>query len=143
MTPLAGCDVVGIARFGQTLERTPGLIDRVFTSREQADALRDGTRPGSDVHLARLAARFAAKEAARKALGDLRLPFHHTEVVTRHDGAPELWLGDRPSGLALSLSHDGGVAMAVVFGLGDPGLGDPRTDDPITATAGSTIKATT
>ena len=33
----------------------------------------------------RLAARFAAKEAARKALGDLQLGFRDTEVVTAED----------------------------------------------------------
>jgi hypothetical protein len=67
---------------------------------------------------ARLAARFAAKEATRKALGDLRLPFHAVEVRCADDGAPELYLHGRPAPLACSLSHDGGVAMAVVVGPG-------------------------
>jgi phosphopantetheine--protein transferase-like protein len=117
--PVAGCHVEGQARQGRSQPRHPRQRDRVFTAREQAAALRGDISEGSDVHVARLAARFAAKEAARKALGDLRLPFHDTEVVTHPDGAPELWLRGRPSGLALSLSHDGGIAMAVVFGLRD------------------------
>ena len=52
-----GIDVVDIARFGVTLDRTPALRARLFTAAEP-------TRP-----LASLAARFAAKEALAKALG--------------------------------------------------------------------------
>ena len=52
-----GIDVVDIARFGETLTRTPAMRDRLFTAAERE-------RP-----LASLAARFAAKEALAKALG--------------------------------------------------------------------------
>ena len=52
-----GIDVVDIARFMETLERTPGLRARLFTATESA-------KPPSS-----LAARFAAKEALAKALG--------------------------------------------------------------------------
>ena len=52
-----GIDVVDIARFGESLQRTPGLRERLFTDAERE-------RP-----LASLAARFAAKEALAKALG--------------------------------------------------------------------------
>lgn len=115
-----GCDVVDIARLSAAIDRRAGLLARVFTERELADARRGGVEAGSPTERARLAARFAAKEAARKALGDLRLPFHATEVRTTASGAPELWLHGAPSQLALSLSHDGGVAMAVVAGLRAP-----------------------
>jgi holo-[acyl-carrier protein] synthase len=111
-----GCDVVDVARLSAAIDRRDGLLQRVFTDREVADARRGGTPAGSPVERARLAARFAAKEATRKALGDLRLPFHAVEVRSARDGAPELWVRGAPSGLACSLSHDAGVAMAVVVG---------------------------
>lgn len=108
-----GCDLVDIARFADTLARRPGFLDRVFTTQERADATRDDA-PMATVH-ARLAARFAAKEATRKALGDLRLPFHAAEVRTAPDGAPHLYLHGEPAVASLSLSHDGGIAMAVIM----------------------------
>jgi holo-[acyl-carrier protein] synthase len=114
-TPRIGCDVVDVARLAGVLDRRPGLRARVFTDRELAGVRRGGVEAGSPVEVSRLAARWAAKEAARKALGDLRLPFHAVEVVTDPCGAPVLHLRGRPSSLSCSLSHDGGVAMAVVL----------------------------
>lgn len=99
------------------------MLARLFTQREIEDALRGGVDPQSPTVAARLAARFAAKEATRKALGDLRLPFHATEVRTGPDGAPRLYLHGAPACGAVTLSHDGGVAMAVVV---VPADGDPR-----------------
>lgn len=113
-----GCDVVDVQRLSDAIDRRPGFLQRVFTEREIADARRGGVHAGSPTERARLAARFAAKEAARKALGDLRLGFHATEVRTAPDGAPALYVDGAPSGLALSLSHDGGVAIALVAGPG-------------------------
>jgi holo-[acyl-carrier protein] synthase len=107
-----GIDVVDIARFGASLARTPGLADRLFTPLEQE-------RP-----LASLAARFAAKEAVAKALGapgDMR--WHDAEVVSEESGRPLLELRGtvlaRATDLGvasthLSLSHDAGIASAVV-----------------------------
>ena len=113
---VTGCDVVDVARLSAALDRRAGLLVRLFTEREIGDARRGGVTPGSKVERARLAARFAAKEAARKALGDLRLPFHAVEVRTAADGRPSLWLRGAPSTLSCSLSHDAGIAMAVVVG---------------------------
>ena len=115
-----GCDLVDIARFSAAIERRPALLTRLFTERERADARRGGAVAGSEVEHARLAARFAAKEATRKALGDLRLAFHAVEVRTAEDGAPTVYLHGEPADLACSLSHDGGLAMAVVVGSGGP-----------------------
>jgi holo-[acyl-carrier protein] synthase len=109
-----GCDVVDIARLSAVADRRPAFLERVFTAGELAEARRGGARPGSVTERARLAARFAAKEATRKALGDRRLGFRQVEVRSSETGAPSLWVRGRPSGLACSLSHDGGVAMAVV-----------------------------
>lgn len=108
-----GIDVVDVDRFARTLERTPGLGDRLFTPGERA-------RP-----IASLAARFAAKEALAKALGaPAGLHWQDAEVVSDADGRP--WLrvagtvAERISGLGvsnmhLSLSHDAGIASAVVI----------------------------
>lgn len=112
--PRIGCDVVDVARLAARLQRRPGLLARLFTEAEVADARRGGVAAGSATESARLAARFAAKEATRKALGDLRLRFHATEVRTAASGAPCLYLHGQPADASLSLSHDAGVAMAVV-----------------------------
>ncbi|MFP4635744.1 MAG: 4'-phosphopantetheinyl transferase superfamily protein [Nitriliruptoraceae bacterium] len=111
---VTGCDLVDIDRLAAAISRRPALAQRVFTDRELADARRGDPLP--EVVHARLAARFAAKEAARKAFDDLRLPFHAVEVRSNGSGAPQLLLHGEPCDLAVSLSHDGGVAMAVVVG---------------------------
>ena len=112
-----GCDIVDVQRLSDAIDRRPGFLERVFTEREREDARRGGVDAGSETERARLAARFAAKEATRKALGDLRLPFHATEVRTAADGAPQLYLHGEPAPLQVSLSHDAGVAMAFVVGV--------------------------
>jgi holo-[acyl-carrier protein] synthase len=126
-----GCDVVDVARLDTAFTRTPALLERVFTPRERRDVHRGGVAPGSATERRRLAARFAAKEAVRKATGDLRMGFHAVEVRSAPDGAPCLWVHGRPSPLALSLSHDAGVAMAVVVGARDAPTHDPASgSDP-------------
>jgi holo-[acyl-carrier protein] synthase len=107
-----GIDVVDIARFMETLERTAGLKDRLFTDAEAA-------KPPSS-----LAARFAAKEALAKALGaPAGMHWRDAEVTTDDDGRPWLEItgtvAARASQLGvqsmhLSLSHDAGIASAVV-----------------------------
>ena len=74
-----GIDVVDVERFMKTLERTPGLRDRVFTAAE-------AKKPPAS-----LAARFAAKEALAKALGaPAGMQWHDAEVLTDDTGRP--WL---------------------------------------------------
>jgi holo-[acyl-carrier protein] synthase len=107
-----GIDVVDVERFGQSLERTPGLSARLFTPAE-------ATRP-----LASLAARFAAKEALAKALGaPAGLAWQDAEVVSESSGRPVLQLRGSVRARAddlgvasvhVSLSHDAGIASAVV-----------------------------
>jgi len=115
-SPVVGCDVVDVARMRRLLSERPGARDRLFTATEQADVLRGGVDPDGDIAVERLAARFAAKEATRKALGGRGPSLTSIEVRTDVDGAPSVWLDGRPSGLACSLSHDAGIAMAVVVG---------------------------
>ena len=107
-----GIDVVDIERFIASLERTPGLRERLFTPEEARRS------PAS------LAARFAAKEALAKALGaPTGMAWHDAEVESEESGRPLLAM--RGSVLArandlgarsvhLSLSHDAGIASAVV-----------------------------
>lgn len=107
-----GIDVVDIERFGMSLTRTPGLSERLFTPAE-------ATRP-----LASLAARFAAKEALAKALGaPVGMHWHDAEVVSEDSGRPLLEIRGSVAARAaelgvahlhLSLSHDAGIASAVV-----------------------------
>ena len=108
-----GIDVVDVERFVKTLERTPGLRDRVFTETEA------GKPPAS------LAARFAAKEALAKALGaPAGMQWHDAEVRTDDTGRPWLEITGTVAAQAsqlgvqslhVSLSHDAGIASAVVI----------------------------
>ena len=111
-----GIDVVDVERFGQTLERTPGLRDRLFTADERELALNS------------LAARFAAKEALAKALGaPVGLQWHDATVHRGEDGRPHLQVAGTVAARAealgvhalhVSLSHDAGIASAVVVAEG-------------------------
>ena len=116
-----GIDVVDIARFGQALTRTPGMAVRLFTEGERS-------LPAHS-----LAARFAAKEALAKALGAPRgLLWTDAEIVTSPVGRPHLKVSGTvavaaaESGVTcwhLSLSHDAGIASAVVIAEGDKPTG--------------------
>ena len=107
-----GIDVVDVDRFMESLERTPGLKDRLFVGEE----LERG--PAS------LAARFAAKEALAKALGAPGdLAWHDAEVISEPSGQPLIILRGTVLARAaelgvesvhLSLSHDAGIASAMV-----------------------------
>jgi holo-[acyl-carrier protein] synthase len=107
-----GIDVVDVERFGETLDRTPALRERLFTKQE-------AERP-----LASLAARFAAKEALAKALG-APAGMHWTDAEVHSDDTGRPWLEVRGTVAAraadlgvrsthLSMSHDAGIASAVV-----------------------------
>jgi holo-[acyl-carrier protein] synthase len=107
-----GVDVVDIARFQASLERTPGLLERVFTESERT------------LSAASLAARFAAKEAVGKALGNPGdLSWQDAEVRSEPSGRPYLVVSGTVAARAkelgvarwhLSLSHDAGIASAMV-----------------------------
>jgi holo-[acyl-carrier protein] synthase len=111
-----GIDVVDVARFGQTLDRTPRLRERLFTDEER------------DLGLNSLAARFAAKEALAKALGaPVGLRWIDATVLRGADGRPHLQVRGTVQARAddlgvhdlhVSLSHDAGIASAVVIAEG-------------------------
>jgi holo-[acyl-carrier protein] synthase len=108
-----GVDVVDVGRLARALTRTPRLGQRLFTDAERALP-----------RVEQLAARFAAKEAVAKALGAPGgLRWRDAEVVNEPSGRPRLVLTGGVAAEAeaqgisrwhLSLSHDGGVATAVV-----------------------------
>ena len=81
-----GTDLVDLDRFRTVLGRTPRIVQRLFTEGEQAYAC--GRRDPTE----RLGARFAAKEAAMKALGVGlgEVDFRDVEVVRLESGAPVL-----------------------------------------------------
>ncbi|WP_353951068.1 holo-ACP synthase [Knoellia sp. S7-12] len=108
-----GIDVVDIARFAETLERTPRLLTRLFTESERGLPMRS------------LAARFAAKEALAKALGaPVGLAWTDATVVRDDTGRPSIEMTGTVAARAaelgvkhmhVSLSHDAGIASAVVI----------------------------
>jgi holo-[acyl-carrier protein] synthase len=107
-----GIDVVDVARFMATLERAPALRDRLFTAAER------------DLPPASLAARFAAKEAIAKALGAPgNLRWQDATVHRVLGGPPAVEVSGTVAARAaelgvarfhLSLSHDAGIASAMV-----------------------------
>ncbi|CAH2031445.1 holo-[acyl-carrier-protein] synthase [Trichlorobacter ammonificans] len=116
-----GVDTVEIARFQRFIdEGNQGLLDRLFSPAEQAYCAPRKQAAAS------YAARFAAKEALVKALGTgLRDGLSWTEIEVRSTaaGKPELHLSgcsrqifeERGATVVhLSLSHDGGNAVAMV-----------------------------
>jgi holo-[acyl-carrier protein] synthase len=120
-----GVDAVDPERLGRVLDRRPGLAARVFTAAER-DRARGAQR------LPRLSTRFAAKEAAWKALGVGlgEVGLRDVEVREGADRAPSLALHGRAAALAdqagvrrwhLSLTHTDRVAIAVVVAEGSTG----------------------
>ncbi|WP_423922206.1 holo-ACP synthase [Frigoribacterium sp. 2-23] len=117
-----GVDVVDLSRFEASLERTPALKARLFNAAETV------LRGGEPRPIPSLAARFAAKEALIKALGgSTGVRWHDVVVESDPEGAPSLVLSGGAEALAasrgvsrlhLSLSHDGGVAVAYVVAEG-------------------------
>jgi len=117
-----GTDIVDVDRFRTVLLRRPSVAERLFTVNERTYAHR-AVDPA-----ARLAARFAAKEAALKALGyglgGMRMA--DIEVVRADDGRPELVLHGAARSRAathgvgrwlVSLSHTDHLAQATVVAL--------------------------
>ncbi|GIG37172.1 holo-ACP synthase [Cellulomonas pakistanensis] len=112
-----GIDVVDVARFMATVERVPALRVRLFTPEER------------ELPPASLAARFAAKEAIAKSLGA-------PAGMSWQDATVRRVLGEQPvvevtgtvaaaagrlgvTRFHLSLSHDAGIASAMVVAESD------------------------
>jgi holo-[acyl-carrier protein] synthase len=117
-----GIDLVDIERIRNSVDRFGArFLNRVYTQAEQAYCLSKRNAAES------LAARFAAKEAAAKALGtgiSHGVTWLEIEVVRQHGGRPTLAFHGRARELALrlgaqnaqlSLTHTGALAMANVI----------------------------
>ena len=118
----AGIDLVSVEAVRESLG-THGrhYLDRVYTERE----VQDCTGPAG-VDPERLAARFAAKEAALKVLrpGDVGLSLSEIELRRSPEGwvdlelsgpAAEIAVATGLSDFSVSITHEGGFASAVVI----------------------------
>lgn len=120
-----GLDLIDLSRFEILYGGDdPALLDRCFTAQELADA-----GDGVD-RLARLAARFAAKEAVLKVIGGLKdgMALTDIEVSRLADGAPSVALTGMARtcaetlGIArihISLTHSAASAAAVAIAASD------------------------
>lgn len=122
-----GVDAIEIGRVRAALERTPSLLDRLFTERERGACI---TRCG-DLRYGGLAARFAAKEAIAKALGTgvQGFAFRDIEVLSDERGRPTVLLhgGAKAAaaaagigGVHVALSHSSDLAVANAVAESDP-----------------------
>ena len=104
-----GVDVVDVDRFRGVLQRSPRLTSRFFTERERADCAERSDPP---LHLAAI---FAAKEAVMKATGLVPAVAmcRRIEIRRRSGRAPVAIVDGRE--VAISISHDGPVAIAVAM----------------------------
>jgi holo-[acyl-carrier protein] synthase len=120
-----GFDLIDLAHFSiHYADEDPDLLARCFTERELSDI-----GPGAD-RLARLAGRFAVKEATFKALGGGEGISHlDIETVSREDGLPQVRLAGAAQRLAddrgvtnllVSISHSAASSGAVVIACAGP-----------------------
>jgi len=118
---LVGCDIHPVFNIVESIDVFgERYLARVFTPAERAAS---GEAPE------RLAARYAAKESVLKLLkipADVAVPWTDIEVGADPNGAPTVSLHGRAAEIAadlgvttieLTLSHDGGMAMAVAAAM--------------------------
>ena len=107
-----GVDLVDVTRFEEHVAKTPKLLERLFVAAEL------------DAPTKTIAGRFAAKEALIKALGGSDgVAWHEIEITKNLAGKPEIVTSGQTaktileagiSSLQLSISHDAGMAIAMV-----------------------------
>ncbi|MFZ5944426.1 MAG: holo-ACP synthase [Bacillota bacterium] len=114
-----GTDILEVARIKNAIQTRPRLAERIFTRQEIDYAQKSGN------FFASLAARFAAKEAASKALGTGIRDFKWQDIEVQNDalGKPQLIFHGKAldkvceTGAVffhISLSHGKDYATAVV-----------------------------
>jgi holo-[acyl-carrier protein] synthase len=117
-----GVDVVEVERVERLIRDRPSFRERVFTPQER------GYCDGKAAPAGCYAARWAAREAARKALGGVRgLRWHDISVQRARSGAPALAL-DGPArtraeqvgvtDVLVSFSHERSIATAFCVAVG-------------------------
>jgi holo-[acyl-carrier protein] synthase len=117
-----GIDIIEVRRVRETIERTPRFAERVFTAAERAYCESRGV-----VAAQHYAARFAAKEAALKALQtgwSGGISWQDVEVAAKDSGAPlilfhgrarELYEQSGATAAHLSIAHTTEHAVAQVI----------------------------
>ena len=116
-----GVDIVQVSRIEEVVKRWGDrFLKRVYSDRE-LEFLRKRKSPGPE-----MAARFAAKEAVFKALGTgwrKGVTWLDVETLPEPSGKPQLFIRGKAleyaqaagiKGQHVSLSHDGGMAIAQV-----------------------------
>lgn len=116
-----GIDIIEVGRVRETIERTPRFAERVFTEAERAYCESRGV-----VAAQHYAARFAAKEAALKALQtgwSSGLAWQDIEISAKDSGAPlilfhgrarELYERTGATAAHVSIAHTTAHAIAEV-----------------------------
>jgi len=124
-----GIDSVYIPRIQKVIASSPNFISKCFTPKEQELA----SKFKSDKRVAEFyAGRYAAKEAASKALGTgvmtEGIGFLDFEVVPDEKGAPQLYLhgvalekakDKKITAMSISITHEEGYAAAFAVMLSD------------------------
>jgi holo-[acyl-carrier protein] synthase len=117
-----GIDIVEVYRIGETIQRTPRFVERVYTKRERAYCEAKGAASAQS-----FAARFAAKEAFLKALKTGwrgKITWHDMEILNDEQGAPSLTIYGEARALLekmgadkihLAISHTTDHAVAQVI----------------------------
>jgi len=118
-----GIDLASLKRIGAVLERSGDrFLERILTEGEKKQMPKQGRR-----RIEWTAGRFAAKEAASKALGtgiSAGITMKDIEVLSSPDGAPRIHLHGQAeeralamgaSRIHLSISHEKETACAVVI----------------------------
>jgi holo-[acyl-carrier protein] synthase len=100
-----GVDLVDVERIEQILSRRGSFAERVFSAEEIAYCDAQGNRAAC------FAARWAAREAARKALGGVsRMRWKDVRVELDENGAPSIHL----EGASLARAREIGVSRVLV-----------------------------
>ena len=117
-----GIDIIEVGRVRETIARTPRFAERVFTEAERSYC--ESRRAAAAQHYA---ARFAAKEAALKALQtgwSGGISWQDVEVAAKESGAPiilfhgrarELYEASGATAAHISISHTAEHAIAEVI----------------------------
>ncbi len=120
---LVGVDVTSIERVGGLAARSPRFVSRIYTPHEQAACAGKPQRWASS---------WAAKEAVKKLYssgGDAMPAYRDIEVVRSRGRPPRIRVRGQETNIALSLTHDAGVAIAVAVRGGRAGRGRPDVPD--------------
>ncbi len=111
-----GVDVTQISRIKEAAENTKGFLQRVFTDREIKYF------SGNKIRWDSVAGSFAVKEAFSKYLGIGlgKAGLHLIELLHSQSGEPYICYNGKKTNTAVSISHSGDIAVAVVCGADEP-----------------------